>query len=158
MSGMLETAMVAILVSALCALIAFNGGFEALLSWIRKKFHGVRGGLLGTGLLVSAMDIATANNTVAIVIANPIAKDISKEYGFSSKRTASILDTFSCIMQGIIPYGAQMLLAISGVAALGYTITAFDIIPYLLYQFILLVVVLIFIFFDKRAEEKVETD
>jgi len=146
MSGMLETAMVAILVSAICALIAYNGGFEALLAWIRKTFKGVRGGMLGTGLLVSAMDVATANNTVAIVMANPIAKDISKEYGFSARKTASLLDTFSCVMQGIIPYGAQMLLALSGVAALGYTISAFDIIPNLFYQFILLIAVLVYIF------------
>jgi Na+/H+ antiporter NhaC len=150
MSGMLETAMVAILVSAICALIAYNGGFEALLAWIRKRFHGTRGGMIGTGLLVSAMDVATANNTVAIVMANPIAKDISKEYGLSPKRTASILDTFSCIMQGIIPYGAQMLLAISAVAAMGFTVTAFDIIPYLMYQFILLFVVLAYILFSKK--------
>ena len=149
MSGMLETAMVAILVSAICALIAFNGGFEALLAWIRKRFKGTRGGMVGTGLLVSAMDVATANNTVAIVMANPIAKDISEEYRLSPKRTASILDTFSCVMQGIIPYGAQMLLAISGIAALGYTVTAFDIMPYLLYQFILLIVVMVFIFVSK---------
>ena len=149
MSGMLETAMVAILVSAICALIAFNGGFEALLAWIRKRFKDTKGGMVGTGLLVSAMDVATANNTVAIVMANPIAKDISEEYRLSPKRTASILDTFSCVMQGIIPYGAQMLLAISGIAALGYTVTAFDIMPYLLYQFILLIVVMVFIFVSK---------
>jgi len=149
MSGMLETAMVAILVSAICALIAFNGGFEALLAWIRKRFKDTKGGMVGTGLLVSAMDVATANNTVAIVMANPIAKDISEEYRLSPKRTASILDTFSCVMQGIIPYGAQMLLAISGIAALGYTVTAFNIMPYLLYQFILLIVVMVFIFVSK---------
>ena len=152
MSGMLETAMVAMLVSAICALIAYNGGFQALLSWIKKTFKGTRGGMLGTGLLVSAMDVATANNTVAIVMANPIAKDISKEFGLSAKRTASILDTFSCIMQGIIPYGAQMLLALSAVAAMGYAISAFDVMPYLMYQFVLLGVVLAFIFFSKKGE------
>ena len=157
MSGMLETAMVAILVSAICALIAYNGGFEALLSWIRKTFKGKKGGMIGTGILVSAMDVATANNTVAIVIANPIAKDISKEYGFSSKKTASILDTFSCVMQGILPYGAQMLLAVAAVGAAGFTVSAFDIIPCLYYQFILLICVLLFIFvIPERKEEPVE--
>ena len=157
MSGMLETAMVAILVSAICALIAYNGGFEALLSWIRRTFKGKKGGMIGTGILVSAMDVATANNTVAIVIANPIAKDISKEYGFSSKKTASILDTFSCVMQGILPYGAQMLLAVAAVGAAGFTVSAFDIIPCLYYQFILLICVLLFIFvIPERKEEPVE--
>ena len=147
MSGMLETAMVAIMVSAICALIAHNGGFEAILSWIRQKFRGERGGMLGVGLLVSAMDVATANNTVAIVISNPIAKDISEEYGLTPRRTASILDTFSCIMQGIIPYGAQMLIAIATVASLGYTISAFDVMPYLIYPYTLLLSVLLCIAF-----------
>ncbi|MFR1640406.1 MAG: Na+/H+ antiporter NhaC family protein, partial [Eggerthellaceae bacterium] len=72
-AGMYETAMVAILVSALCALIRAHGGFDALLNGIRRVFHGKKGGQLGMGLLVGAMDIATANNTVAIVMANPIA-------------------------------------------------------------------------------------
>ncbi|MBR4685005.1 MAG: hypothetical protein IKP04_00545 [Candidatus Methanomethylophilaceae archaeon] len=154
MGGMLETAMVAILVSAICALIAFNGGFEALLAWIRKTFKGAKGGMLGTGLLVSAMDVATANNTVAIVMANPIAKDISNEYGFSSKKAASILDTFSCVVQGIIPYGAQMLLALSAASIAGLTLSAFDIMPFLFYQFVLLIFVLayIYVFPDKKSE------
>jgi Na+/H+ antiporter NhaC len=152
MNGMLETSMVAILVSAICALIAFNGGFEALLSWIRKRFKGTRGGMIGTGLLVSAMDVATANNTVAIVMANPIAKDISVEYGLSPKRTASILDSFSCVMQGIIPYGAQMLLALSAISAAGYAVSAFDLMPYLFYQFTLLIVVLVYIFISTKKE------
>ncbi len=73
-SGMFETCMVAILVAAMCALIREYGGFDALLSWIHKIFRGKKGGQLGMGLLVGTMDIATANNTVAIVMANPIAK------------------------------------------------------------------------------------
>ena len=155
MGGMLETAMVAILVSAICALIAYNGGFDALLSWIKNIFKSRKGGMLGIGLVVSAMDVATANNTVAIVMANPIAKTISDEYGISSKTTASILDTFSCIVQGILPYGAQMLIAISAVTMLGFTITAFQIIPYLLYPYMLLISVLASIFFirNKRKEQ-----
>ena len=102
-SGMFETSLVAILVSAMCALIREYGGFEALLSGIRRTFKGKRGGQLGVGLLVGAMDIATANNTVAIVMANPIAKEMSENYGISNRKTASLLDTFSCVFQGIIP-------------------------------------------------------
>ena len=109
--------------------------------------------MIGTGLLVSAMDVATANNTVAIVMANPIAKDISVEYGLSPKRTASILDSFSCVMQGIIPYGAQMLLALSAISAAGYAVSAFDLMPYLIYQFTLLVVVLVYIFLSTKNEK-----
>lgn len=145
-SGMFETAMIAILVAAICALIEEYGGFEALLMLIKRIFKGKKGGQLGMGLLVGVMDIATANNTVAIVMANPIAKEMAQDYNISPQKAASILDTFSCIFQGIIPYGAQMLVAISVVTELGYKISAFEIIPNLLYPFMLLISSLIFIF------------
>lgn len=145
-SGMFETSLVAILVSAMCALIREYGGFEALLSGIRRTFKGKRGGQLGVGLLVGAMDIATANNTVAIVMANPIAKEMSENYEISNRKTASLLDTFSCVFQGIIPYGAQMLVAISAANELGYAISAFQIIPVLFYPLMLLISSLIWIF------------
>lgn len=145
-AGMFETTMVAILVSAICALIAEYGGFEALLDLIKRVFKGRKGGELGMGLLVGAMDIATANNTVAIVMANPIAKEMSENYGISSRRAASILDTFSCIFQGIIPYGAQMLVAVSTAVELGYEVSAFQILPNLTYPYMLLISSLVFIF------------
>lgn len=144
--GMFETSIVAILVAAMGELIREHGGFEALLQLIRKVFKGKRGGQLGVGILVGAMDIATANNTVAIVMANPIAREIAEEYDITPKKTASLLDTFSCIFQGVIPYGAQMLIAISAVHELGYSISAFSIIPKLFYPAFLLVSSLIFIF------------
>lgn len=145
-SGMFETTMVAILVSAICALINEYGGFTALLYGIQKTFKGSKMGQLGMGLLVGAMDIATANNTVAIVMANPIAAEMAEGYGISKRKTASLLDTFSCIFQGIIPYGAQMLVAISTAATLGCTVSAFEIIPCLYYPFLLCVSSLVFIF------------
>lgn len=145
-SGMFETCIVAILVSAMCALIREHGGFEALLNAIKKLFKGNKGGQLGMGLLVGAMDIATANNTVAIVMANPIAKEMSQTYNISSKKAASILDTFSCIFQGIIPYGAQMLVAISAVSELGGEISAFQILPYMFYPMLLLLSSIIWIY------------
>ena len=151
-AGMFETSMVAILVSAICALIREYGGFEALLGWIRKAFRGKRGGQIGMGLLVGAMDIATANNTVAIVMANPIAKEMSEEYGITPRKAASILDTFSCIFQGIIPYGAQMLVAISAAHELGYAISAFDIIPNLFYPYLLAVSSFFFIAIDGKKK------
>ncbi len=144
-SGMFETCIVAILVAALCALIRSYGGFDALLGGIRHIFKGKRGGQLGMGILVGAMDIATANNTVAIVMANPIAKEMAQTYEITPKKTASLLDTFSCITQGILPYGAQMLVAISAVTELGKSISAFDIIPYMFYPFFLLISSLIWI-------------
>lgn len=145
-AGMFETSMVAILVSAMCALIREYGGFEALLLVVRKVFKGKKGGQLGIGLLVGVMDVATANNTVAIVMANPIAAEMAKEYGVTPRKTASILDTFSCIFQGVIPYGAQMLVALSAVHEMGYELSAFDVIPKLFYPGLLLVSSLIFIF------------
>ncbi|MBQ1967203.1 MAG: Na+/H+ antiporter NhaC family protein [Clostridia bacterium] len=154
-AGMFETSMVAILVAALCALIRFNGGFDALLNGIRKVFKGRKGGQLGIGLLVGLMDIATANNTVAIVMANPIASEMAKDYGINKKKVASILDTFSCIFQGFLPYGAQILVAVSTVTTLGYTISAFDIIKNLFYPFMLLLSSLVFIFVIPEKKEKV---
>ena len=145
-AGMFETTMVAILVSAICGLVREYGGFEALLYFIKHWFKGNKGGQLGMGLLVGAMDIATANNTVAIVMANPIAKEMSQDYGISPRKAASILDTFSCVFQGVIPYGAQMLVAISAASELGYSISAFEIMPNLFYPYLLLVSSLIFIF------------
>ncbi len=145
-SGMFETSMVAILVAAMCALIRDYGGFDALLYLIRKLFHGKKGGQLGMGLLVGAMDIATANNTVAIVMANPIAKEMSRDYGISSQRAACLLDTFSCIFQGVIPYGAQMLVAISACSEMGIRISAFEIMGCLYYPYLLLASSLVAIF------------
>jgi Na+/H+ antiporter NhaC len=153
-AGMFETTMVAILVSAICALIRVNGGFDALLGWIYRAFRGRKGGQLGMGLLVGAMDIATANNTVAIVMANPIAADMAENYGISHRKTASLLDTFSCVFQGIIPYGAQMLVAISACEELGKQITAFQIIPNLFYPFLLMVSSLVFIFLIPERKNK----
>ena len=98
------------------------------------------------GLLVGTMDIATANNTVASVMANPIAKEMAENYGITPRKTASLLDTFSCIFQGIIPYGAQMLVAISAVSELGYSISAFQILPKLFYPMMLMLSSLIWIF------------
>ena len=106
------------------------------------------------GLLVGAMDIVTANNTVAIVMANPIAKEMAEEYGVSAKKTASILDTFSCIFQGFLPYGAQMLVAISTAADAGVTVGPFAIIANLFYPAFLFISSLVFIFIvpERRAK------
>ena len=154
-ANMFETTMVAILVSAICALIREYGGFDALLSGIKKVFKGRKGGQLGMGLLVGAMDIATANNTVAIVMANPIAREMARDYGISPRKTASLLDTFACVFQGTIPYGAQMLVALSAAHELGYELSAFQVIPNLFYPFLLLVSSLLFIFvFPERKADR----
>ena len=130
--GMFETMIVTILVASISALMKAHGGFEAILALIRRRANGRRGGMLGIALLTAFMDVATANNTVAIVIAAPIARDISREFGVRPQTTASLLDTCSCIMQGIIPYGAQLLIAASMAG-----ISSFAIIPCLFYPFLL---------------------
>ena len=155
-SGMFETSMVAILVAAMCALIRENGGFDVLLNVIHRIFRGKRGGQFGVGLLVTLLDIATANNTVAIVMANPIAKEISEDYGISARKTASLLDTFSCISQGILPYGAQMLVALSAVHELGYELSAFEVMPLLFYPSMLFISSLICIFLLPERGDRVK--
>lgn len=149
-AGMFETSMVAILVPALCALVKDSGGIAALLNGIKSCFNGSRGGKLGIGILVSAIDVATANNTVAIVVANPIAKEMAKEYGITPRQSASLLDTFSCVMQGIIPYGAQMLILLSVASGMGHTLNVFQIIQYMFYPYMLFVCLLGYIFIGEK--------
>lgn len=149
-AGMFETSMVAILVPAMCVLVADGGGIAALLNGIKSRFNGSKGGKLGIGVLVSAIDIATANNTVAIVVANPIAKEMAKEFGISPRQSASLLDTFSCVMQGIIPYGAQMLILLSVASGMGHVLNAFQVMQYLFYPYALLLCLLGYIFFVRK--------
>ena len=143
--GMFETMIVTILVASISALMREHGGFESILAFIRKHARTKKGGKLGICLLTGLMDVATANNTVAIVIAAPIAKEISTEYAIDPKETASLLDTTSCIFQGIIPYGAQLLIAASLAG-----ISSMAIIPYLFYQFLLTGFVVLSIIFGKK--------
>ena len=144
-SQMFETIIVTILVSSICALIKENGGFNAILNHIKKVFHTKRGGMLGICILTFITDIATANNTVAIIISSPVAKDISKEYNIEPIKSSTLLDAISCITQGIIPYGAQILIAtsLSGIASL-------EIISQLYYLFFLLISISIFILVQKN--------
>lgn len=143
--GMFETMIVTIMVASISALMKEYGGFEAVLQFIRKRAKSKKGGMSGICLLTGLMDVATANNTVAIVIAAPIAKEISNEYNIDPKKTASLLDTVSCIFQGIIPYGAQLLIA----SSMG-GISSISIMPYLIYQLLLLVFVILSILLEKK--------
>ena len=142
--GMFETMIVTILVASISALMREYGGVDALLAFIRRHAGSRRGGMFGIGLLTGLMDVATANNTVAIVIAAPIAKEISREYSIEPRKTASLLDTWSCIFQGIIPYGAQLLVAasLSGISSI-------SIIPFLFYPFLLAACVIVSILTER---------
>ncbi|MDD6191124.1 MAG: Na+/H+ antiporter NhaC family protein [Firmicutes bacterium] len=148
-SGMFETMIVTILVASMGALMKEYGGFEFILKVITKMFKSRKGGELGVGILTSVMDVATANNTVAIVMAGPIAKEVSERYEIRPERTASLLDIFSCVWQGIIPYGAQLLIA-SGLAGIG----SITIIPFLFYPFVLLIMILLNIAFSKSVKKQ----
>lgn len=150
--SMFETIIVAVLVAALGALIKENGGFAFLLEVVRRHCKGKRGGQMGIALLSGTMDVATGNNTVAIVMAAPIAKDISQEYGITPQKTASLMDISTCICQGIIPYGAQMLIALGLVEGTG--ITAFDVIPHLYYIFFLLIAAVLSILLPEKESRK----
>ncbi|MBQ8881964.1 MAG: Na+/H+ antiporter NhaC family protein [Clostridia bacterium] len=148
-SGMFEVILVTVLVSMLSALMREYGGFDALLYAIKKVFRGKVGGQLGIATLVSAMDVATANNTVAIVMSAPIAKQISNEYGITNTKTASLLDIFGSVIQGVIPYGAQMVTAVSltGVGAI-------EILPYLFYCYLLAISAIAFMFIPNKKIKK----
>ncbi len=149
LSGMFETIIVTLLVASIGALMKENGGFEAILRFIRRTAKGKKGGMFGIAGLTALLDIATANNTVTIVLAGPIAKEISEEYDIDPKKTASILDTVSCVFQGIIPYGAQLLVA-AGLAG----ISSVSMMPYLYYPYLLGICVIGSILLDGKSFKK----
>lgn len=148
--GMSETLIVAILAGGLLGLIRHNGGITWLMDKIGKMVHGPRGCEFGVLLLVSAVNLFTANNTVAIIIAGPVARSLSERFGCKPERIASILDTGSCVIQGVIPYGAQLLMAVSLAKASGVAVPPFSLILHLYYQEMLVIAVIIFILFSHR--------
>ena len=125
MIGMAEIVILSIIIGGTLELIKRNGGIDYLLGLIKRRIHTKKGAEFGIAVLVSLVDMCTANNTIAIVMAGPLAKDITEEYDIDPRRTASILDIFSACIQGIIPYGAQLLIAaglvgVSPMEILGY--------------------------------------
>lgn len=132
-TGMNEVFFMTLLCSGMSALVSHNGGIVWLIEKLRKMVRGPRSAQLGIAALVSLTDCATANNTVAIVVSGGMARDISRECRIDPRRTASLLDVFSCVLQGLIPYGAQMLLAISLAKDHGLLLSPTDIIPSMWY-------------------------
>ena len=130
--GMGELIIITMLAGGLLEVIRANGGIKFIMDKILRHVHSQRTAELSIAAMVSVVDMFTANNTVAIITVAGLAKDISIRYHLDNRRVASILDTFSCIMQGIIPYGAQLLMgaALAGIASV-------DIIPYLYYPYVL---------------------
>ncbi|MGS5800487.1 Na+/H+ antiporter NhaC family protein [Staphylococcus aureus] len=130
--GMEDIAIIALLIGGLVALIQHNGGITWLLNFVRNRVKSKRGAELGIAGLVSVADISTANNTISILMAGPLAKDISDEYGVDPRKSASILDMFASCFQGLLPYSPQ-LIAAAGVAS----ISPFELVPYAIYPMIL---------------------
>lgn len=147
-TGMYDITVISIIVACIVSLVKEYGGIQFVLNVIRKGIKGQRGAELGIAGLALVVDACTANNTVAIVMAGPIAKEISDENGVDPKRSASLLDIFSSVGQGMIPYGAQLL-----TAATLASLSPVKIMPYLFYPVLMAVSAFVFIMFRKRSGE-----
>lgn len=146
-SGMFEIFLLSLLTGGLSYMVSSNGGIEWLVQKIRSFAKDVKSAEISIALLTLVTDAATANNTVAIIIDGPVAKEISRDFKVDPRRSASLLDTFSCVMQGIIPYGAQILIAAGLTKELGsQAVSPVQIIPFLWYQALLAVFAIISIF------------
>ena len=141
MSGMGELIIITLMAGGMLELIRFNGGMDYIIHTLTRKIEGKKGAEMSIAALVSIANICTANNTIAIITIGPLANSIATKYGVDKRKSASILDTFSCVVQGIIPYGAQMLMA----AKLA-SISPLSIIEYLYYPLGILVMALFSIF------------
>lgn len=139
-NGMYDITVISIIVACIVSLVREYGGIAYILSFIKKRIRGKRGGEFGIAVLTLLVDLCTANNTVAIVMAGPIAKEISTEYGIDPRKSASYLDIFASVGQGMIPYGAQLLSAASLTG-----LTPVQIMPYLFYPLLMAVCALAYI-------------
>ena len=152
-SSMYDITVISITVAAIGALVKEYGGIDAVLHFIHRNTKGKKGAQLSIAALVAGVDLATANNTIAIVMAGPIAREISQEFDIDPRRTASLLDIFASVAQGLIPYGAQMLYA---AAAAG--ITTYAIIPYTFYPILMAISAFVFIFgFSQKEKSEKES-
>ena len=144
-TGMYDITVISVIVACILALVRENGGIAYILDKIKRLIRSERGAELGISGLALLVDCCTANNTVAIVMSGPIAKEISEEFGVSPRRSASLLDIFSSVGQGIIPYGAQMLSAatLAGISPI-------NIMPYLYYPILMALSAICFILFRRR--------
>lgn len=145
--GMSELIIISLLIAGTIEIIKYNGGIDFILDKGLKNFKSKRGAEYGIATLVSLVDVCTANNTVAIVTVGPIAKNISNEFDLEPKRVAGIMDMFSCVFQGIIPYGAQLISA-AGLAA----ISPFSIMRFLFYPYLMGICAIIAIYVHWRKK------
>ena len=144
-TGMYDITVITMIVACIVSLVREYGGIHFILSFIKKRINSAKGGELGIAVLSMLVDCCTANNTVAIVMVGPIAKEICDDFGIQPKRSASLLDMFTSTCQGLIPWGAQLLSAASLTA-----LTPYEIIPFCFYPILMGVSGLVFIFLRKR--------
>lgn len=136
-TGMSEAFFLALFCSGISEMISYYGGIAWLIEKLQGNIHSSRTAQLGIAVLVSLVDSATANNTVAIIVSGGVAKKIAARFHVDPRKSASLLDIFSCVFQGIIPYGAQLLTAAALASQSGLAITALDIVPHMWYCFFL---------------------
>jgi Na+/H+ antiporter NhaC len=141
--GLCVKSLLVILISGMIEVIKHNGGIDYLLQLVTRNVKSKKGAQFGIAGLVSLTNLSTANNTIAILIAGPLAKNIADQYDIDPRKSASLLDIFSCCFQGLIPYGAQMLVA-AGVAS----ISPLSILQYSFYPILIGVCGIIAIVFD----------
>ena len=141
-SGMGDLIIVTMLAGGMLEIIRTNGGLDFIVSGMTKRIRGKRGAELSIAGLVSLANICTANNTIAIITTGRIAQDITRRFGLDPRKTASILDTFSCLVQGFIPYGAQLLMAAGLAGISSISITAHLYYPFIIGTFALAAIIL----------------
>lgn len=154
-ASMFELSLLCLIIGGVVGVIRFNGGIDYLLDTILRRVKTAKGAELGIATLTALVNLALANNTITIVIVGPLAKEIGNKFALDSRRIASILDTTSCFVQGIIPYGAQILAALAAAAVIydepGKSgLPPFELIQYLYYPFFTGLATLLFILFSKR--------
>lgn len=154
-TSMYDITVISIVVSCIGSLIKEGGGIQAVLELVKGHIKSAKSAQLGIAAIVAGVDIATANNTIAIVMSGSLAKEISTEYGIEPRRTASILDIFASVVQGLIPYGAQLLYASAGATALlaSGSISSVEIIPYMYYPVLMAVSAILFIVFSRGKKK-----
>lgn len=136
-TSMNEAFFLALFCGGISEMISYYGGIAWLIEKLQKSIRNTKSAQVGIAVLVSLVDCATANNTVAIIVSGDVAKKISTKYRVDPRKSASLLDIFSCVFQGILPYGAQLLTAAALASQSGLTINTLDIVPHMWYCFFL---------------------
>lgn len=153
LEGMLELSILCLIIGGVVGIIRYNGGIAYLLQTISKRLVSQKHAELGIAFLTGIVNLCTANNTIAILVTGPVAREIAADNKVAPARVASIMDTISCFIQGSLPYGAQILTVLS---LIGYSLTPFEIIRFLYYPFLIGAASLVFILFPFHKTKKIK--